>query len=555
MKVSRDAVSLFLSALFGFLGAVQITATYGTLTQTHDEPFHVATGMEWLQYKSYTIEQLHPPIGRIAVALGLYVSGSRLTDEKLNWQKAWQQGNAILHYGGSYTRNLSVARLGVLPFFFLTTSIVWLWTRMLFGSVAALLAVILFTTLPPILGHSGLATTDMAGAAFLFTALFSFVLWQSRPGLTHSLILGVTVGCALVSKFSNFLFLPACMGAIVVSRCVKKNKTESLFPILRRQLLCGLFLSGAVAFMTMWTAYRFTTGPLTTKEERPHEIIDRIVGSHGPMRDRAYEIVEAPIFPLTEIYRGLLDLRYKNQTHGMGQLFVLGKMRNEPVWYYFPVVLAMKTPIPLIILTFAGLWFTVRSRKDPDWRNFSIGFTIICFFVVCLPISIHDGVRHILGIYPLMSIISGHAGETLLRISKSKLSKSVVAALLVWQIVIAICVNPDYLAYFNEFAGQEADWVLVDSNLDWGQDLGRLAAVLKSSNISNVALAYLGSADLNLHGLPDTKILKPYVQVSGWVAISVELLKENEGYRWLENYKPAAVVGKSIKLYHISGDQ
>ena len=197
-----------------------------------------------------------------------------------------------------------------------------------------------------------------------------------------------------------------------------------------------------------------------------------------------------------EIRWGLDELRHKNQDHGMGRIFILGKMRNEPVWYYFPVVLAVKTPIPMIILTIAGLWFSFWSGKARDWRHFSVGFTILCFFVVCLPVTIHIGVRHVLGIYPLMSIIAGQAADRLLRIGRSKISKSVVAALLVWQVIIAIRATPDHLAYFNEFAGNEPDWVLADSNLDWGQDLGRLAAFLRSSNISKIALPYMGSNDL-----------------------------------------------------------
>ena len=248
----------------------------------------------WLQHKTYTLEQLHPPIGRIAAALGPYISGNRLTDQKLTRKRGWEEGNAILHRNGSYTRNLSLARLGELLFLFSHNVHRMVMDADAFGMLAALLSVILFTTLPPILGHSGLATIDMAGAALLFTALFSFVLWQDRPNWTRSVILGVTVGCGFISKFSNFLFLPVCMGAIIASRLVKKNKTERRLLILRRQLSCGLFLSAAVALMTMWTVYRFTTAPLVTEEERPHEIMDRIVGSYGPVHDGAYEFVEAP---------------------------------------------------------------------------------------------------------------------------------------------------------------------------------------------------------------------------------------------------------------------
>ena len=84
-------------------------------------------------------------------------------------------GNAILRSAGSYLRNLTLARIGILPFFVLAAGVIWAWARRLFGYRTALASVFLFCALPPILGHAGLATTDMAITAGLAAAVFAAI--------------------------------------------------------------------------------------------------------------------------------------------------------------------------------------------------------------------------------------------------------------------------------------------------------------------------------------------------------------------------------------------
>jgi hypothetical protein len=134
----------------------RVVATYPLFNQTWDEPAHVAAGMEWLSRGTYTYEPLHPPLARVMVALGPYLDGLRSGGH----ESPWLEGNSILHAGGRYYHNLSLARLGVLPFLVVAGIVVFLWTRRLFGDVPGVVATLLFTTLPPVLAHSGIATTD-----------------------------------------------------------------------------------------------------------------------------------------------------------------------------------------------------------------------------------------------------------------------------------------------------------------------------------------------------------------------------------------------------------
>jgi hypothetical protein len=136
---------------------------------------------------------------------------------------------------------------------------------------------------------------------------------------------------------------------------------------------------------------------------------------------------------------------------------------------------------------------------------------------------------------------------------------ALVLLLLTWQLAASIRVHPDYLAYFNEFAGQHPERILVDSDLDWGQDLLRLSSILQQKHVDEVSIAYAGSTGLDLKqfSLPPFKELAPHRTTTGWVAISLLRLKAgglgfpSDGFSWLNGYQPVCTVGRSIRLYYV----
>src|SRR5271156_3679937 len=130
--------------------------------------------------------------------------------------------------------------------------------------------------------------------------------------------------------------------------------------------------------------------------------------------------------------------------------------------------------------------------------------------------------------------------------------------LLSWHVIASLRIHPDYLAYFNEIAGQHPERILVVSDLDWGQDLLRLSAVLKEKRVEQVSIAYSGSADLSRFNLPSFRQLTPHQHTTGWIAISLITLKTggiltpDDSFTWLEAYKPVCLVGHSIRLYYVA---
>jgi hypothetical protein len=146
----------------------RIASTYKVLNLTIDEPAHIACGIQWLDAGFYRYEVQHPPLARVVAALGARYAGGKYDGDP----NMWLEGFRLLGGGVSEERGLVFGRIAMLPFFWAACAVVFLWARRLGGPAAAVISLMLFSSLPPILGHAGLITTDMAltattGAAFL----------------------------------------------------------------------------------------------------------------------------------------------------------------------------------------------------------------------------------------------------------------------------------------------------------------------------------------------------------------------------------------------------
>jgi hypothetical protein len=178
--------------------------------------------------------------------------------------------------------------------------------------------------------------------------------------------------------------------------------------------------------------------------------------------------------------------------------------------------------------------------------------------LVNLPTSLNIGVRYMLPLYPLLAFTAGIGVAWLWR-----RQRAAAIVLLLWATISSASAHPDYLAYFNEVAGSHPERILVDSDLDWGQDMARLGAELQRRRVPYFHMACLYTGDDTRLGLPAWDGLEPYQPVTGWVAVSHTML-QNYGwmvsqqrnrpdlaFAWLDRYQPVGRVGKSILLYYI----
>jgi hypothetical protein len=246
---------------------------------------------------------------------------------------------------------------------------------------------------------------------------------------------------------------------------------------------------------------------------------------------------------------GLTKLSHHNEIGHWS--YLLGEIRHGGWWYYYLVALFFKTPIPFLLFGLAASIFAIR--RSIDERNWRLAVPIVCVVAIVLFTSafsrINSGVRHLLIVYPFIAIATGGLADRLWS-RRRRVALAGASLLLGWLAAGSIAVHPDYLAAFNLLAGDRPERILIDSDLDWGQDLNRLGRAVVERNIDRIAVAYYGTADVGRH-VPHAVVLQDGNPVTGWVAASRSLLATNPALRWLADRKPVARIGQSINLYYI----
>ena len=522
--------------LLASIGVARITANYRGIAQTSDETPNIACGMQYLDLGRYDYGAFHPPLARLAIAVGPYLYGARA--QKL--PDRWKEGNAVLNSAPRYGKALTLARLGILPFFLLACTIVWLWGRKLLGDWGALAPVFLFTNIPPVLAHSGVATMDMAIGAGICTALFTYTLWLEQGTLRRSLFFGIGLALAILSKFSAVLLLPACIVAITcLHPRAGQKRNWAWIP---------------VACLLIWGAYRFSFGPMT------EHVASDAAGQGGIFAKIPTPLLHAlerlPV-PAPQLLDGLWQVH--NHVDAGHTAYLLGRHSFHGWWYFFPVALAVKTPLAVLLLAGFGVLALCRATSRESRRAIWMpAILTAAILAINLPTSLNIGVRYMLPLYPLLGLTAGIGTVWLWR-----RYRIAAVVLLVWTALSSAAAHPDYLAYFNELGGTHPERILVDSDLDWGQDMARLGRELARRRVPYLHMACLYTGDDTRLGLPAWDSLEPFQPVTGWVAVSHTML-QNYGwmaaqqrgrgdlaFAWLDQYQPVGRVGKSILLYFV----
>jgi hypothetical protein len=420
---------------------------------------------------------------------------------------------------------LSLARAGILPFFLLSIVVVWGYARDLGGDGAAIAAALLYANLPPVLAHAGLATTDMAVTAGVAATLMLLHRWLRTPTYGGAVLLGLATAMAVTSKFSSLLFIPVAALVVVV---LERRWS--------RRLLGQAALALLVCALAMFAVYRFHFEPL----RGPNQHL--VSGYSEPLAAR----LDGIPLPMPELFSGIAQMLIHNDDGH--ESYLLGEYSIRGWWYYFPVAIAVKTTIVFLLIALASV---VVLRRRALLAPF---FGAAAIVAACMPANINIGIRHVLPIYPLLAVSAGCALALVWQ--RGRTGRAVVAIALAAELFVAARAHPDYLAYFNAFAGDEPQKILLDSNLDWGQDLLRLEQRARELKIDALRLSYFGTANIERLDLPPLLPVEIEQPSPGWVAVSEGTMgsrSHSQTYPWLARYPMIERVGKSIRLYRIPG--
>ena len=275
--------------------------------------------------------------------------------------------------------------------------------------------------------------------------------------------------------------------------------------------------------------------------------------------------------PAYSYWRGFFSV-FTHTSWGHGS-FLMGMTGTQGWWYYFIIAFLIKSPLSTIILTLSGfIYFLYKISKKTNTENINLLETLkkikfdywliiippLIYFAWSLTSHINLGVRHILPIYPFIFI----GASSLLNIKthtkfKKYLFNFSLISLIIYYLFTSLSIFPYSLSYFNEAIGgaENGHKYLLDSNIDWGQDVKRLVKYLKEENIDQCHTCIFGSLDLNYYypgslTMPDNEEIEKNGIPSGYYAISTgPLFDPNKNYNWLLKFKPIKQIGYSIKIY------
>jgi hypothetical protein len=325
-----------------------------------------------------------------------------------------------------------------------------------------------------------------------------------------------------------------------------------------KKLVVAMSISGCI----LWSGYGFSMGHVREEMRISPEAMPTFQHFPTPLGKLARTmILKDPLIPAPELLRGFSTAWVLNKTSPPA--YLLGDVKNGGWWYFFLVGLAVKTPLPFLILCAIGLFSLRECIRERRWSALAPAVSVIAILIITMPVKYNAGLRHVLVIFPLLALLAGRGCCYLWRATgKQQLwVRLALLFLLLWQGVETLSAQRDFISYFNEVAGRDPSRVMVAGcDFDCGQDLFRLSRELRLRSISNFSLAIWSSADLNRMALPPFQVLKPFKPVTGWVAISARSLRFGDvlhetyppgAFAWLEQFQPIAHVGRSIRLYYI----
>ncbi|HWA09852.1 MAG TPA: glycosyltransferase family 39 protein [Opitutaceae bacterium] len=512
------ALVALMLALHWWLG---VSATR-EINATTDELAHVTGGFSYWTFNDYRLQPENGNLPQRIAGLPWVLGGARLsTADAKSWgnSNVWILGHRLFYESGNDTDYLLLWSRAVMALLGVALGLlIFAWSRRLWSDAGGLVSLGFYAFCPNFLANAPLATSDVIMTLCLLAACGAY--WRQTRRLdwkTGGLSVAI-VAVTAVAKFSFGLLVPAAVAMCAVRLCSEEPLTVALGdPRLItsragkvRVFLLSALVHGAAAWLMIWACFDFrfsAVGPHMPAQNEFFAPWALIMPAKGLWHYFFAVTRGGHLFP-EPFLQGFAYVLYASAERGA---FLNGEYSITGWPQFFPYAFLVKTPWPqLLAFTAAGVaaaaaWLGVRRswrRVGRDlYRVTPLLVLFALYWAVSLTAHLNIGLRHILPTYPVLFILIGLLARPAARSGVVVL----VAILAAWNAAESARIRPHYLAYFNAFAGgPENGWRhLVDSSLDWGQDLPGLAAWLKreAKPGEKVYVSYSGSGDIAYEGI------------------------------------------------------
>jgi 4-amino-4-deoxy-L-arabinose transferase-like glycosyltransferase len=602
---------------------------------TFDEPLFLAAGCTYLKGMGWHIDPEQPPLAKEWSALPLLFMDVKISEragryldpqwgdpETRTWgdqripvqslfplgRDSWYFrpmaegnafGNLFLYDGTNDAEKLLFAgRLMQVVLTLLTGAVIFFWVRQLAGGKAAVLGAALWVFNPIALAYGHLVLTDMGVTLTMLLGVWSFSKLLEKPTSSRAVLVGLATGGALLMKFTAVLLAPMYATMAVVWWWKSPPERQ------RWGTICKVFaLAGLVTWITILLGYAPYWSPAPSL---PAEQATRM---GVPWWFQQFRFCLIP----PDFFKGLAC--QIGHTHVGHWAYLCGQWRRTGWWYYYPVALALKAPIPWLIMLLVGLFLGLKTA----WRGLPMSYApwiaAVVYLGFAMSSSIDNGVRHLLPMIALLTVgiaaligsqprtvrmgawllcgwlvamAAPWIGAVVYRHLATSSSINVfgirhlvpmiallavgIAALVGsqprtvrigawllcgWLAGTALLAHPDYLKYFNEFAGGKRNGYryLLDSNLDWGQDVKPLRKFLEDHHIGHIYQDYVGKdVVLDYYKISNTRVSADQARElqQGILVVSVHEVMGPD-WNWLrESHHALACVADTFFVYDLT---
>jgi len=447
--------------------AMQVAFVVHRESLTFDEDNHIFAGYMMEKSGDYGLNPEHPPLVKLLAALPLL--GQNLWTPPLQGRdfkaESYLDGRDFLaRNDGPGQRLVFRMRLTAGLLALALSLVVFLAAREWFGTGAALIALLLLVFDPNILANSALVTTDIGVSLFFLLGIYAFYRYVAKPSLVGLLLAGIAAGLLLSTKHSGILLAPMLLLLIGWEVLFAPKGTRGKLAL----RLCGAFAAiAAVGVLVLWSFYGFRYAA------RPDGLLlsTSLVNYAAPLSHLNATVVLAiaRLHLLPESYlMGLVDVKRMAQFY---PTFIFGKVYPHGQWWYFPVVILIKTTLGLLALVMLAAFAIVTGRLRKRRELAFILLPCLVYLGTAILAGMNIGSRHILPLYVFASILAG-AGLVALS-SVDRRWAWVGAALIAAHITSSLAAFPNFIPYANEAWGGQRNVhnLLSDANVDWGQQL------------------------------------------------------------------------------------
>lgn len=581
LEISIISCLILLFLILSFTSLSQKSATF-------DEGAHIPAAYTYVAYGDFRLNPEHPPLSKLLAGWAQILMSPKADINDASWQKGnqWEFGAKYLYTWNDADKIIFVSRIPGVLLAALFGLLICFASRQLYGWKAGCLALTFWVFSPDVLAHAQLVTSDLPVAGFLFLGVWRYFNTLRKITVLNVIWLGISVGFCLVSKFSGVLifFMLGLVGLAytfskenILLRMLNNSAERRLTGFVEKAVAAFalIFAAGLLSLVVVWSSYGFNS-----KLSHSSEINSRMNWQHyWEKKSLATTVLHIPyslrILPDGYIFGFLVML----ESAEMRQAFLMGDLSVKGWWYYFIITFFVKTQIPLLL--FIGLAFSSLVRYREGLAIEAMLLLPMClFFFIAMSAQLNIGHRHILPIYPFLMILASKISRDF---SWPKLNGITILSLVLlsWSLLGTLLQYPHFLSYFNEIAGGSKNGYLylIDSNIDWGQDLKELAKYRKEHPEGELYLSYFGTASPQYYGikaemlpgftLPLTqKMLEgtfiPFEQIPAGSVVAISVSNLTGPYMWMAHIKgtdkflqhlqrlePFARIGYSINLYRL----